>query len=164
MKDTFNKRLQRGMRRSCETTAGPPWQHRNMANFAQGVKTVKHCHTGCKDAVRYINDPSSPFPWFSKLCSLFFLARRTIFTPRQGDKVATNLKYACYACDVTCCEPSWRHVLGVYSPGQTVFPTQANSSQVTTSKLASEGGQTIPTSRVSLQETIQLSEYDRVVT
>ena len=47
-------------------------------------------------------------------------------------------------------------------PGQTVLPTQANSSQVTKSKLASAGGQTIPPSRASLQETIQLSECDTI--
>ena len=37
-----------------------------------------------------------------------------------------------------------------------------NSSQVANSKLASAGGQTIPPNRASLQETVQLSEYDRV--
>ena len=49
-------------------------------------------------------------------------------------------------------------------PGQTILPTQANSSQVTKSKFVSAGGQTIPSSRVNLQGTIQFSEYDRVVT
>ena len=39
-----------------------------------------------------------------------------------------------------------------------------NTSQVTKSKLASAGGQTIPPSRARLQETIQLSEYDRLAT
>ena len=53
-------------------------------------------------------------------------------------------------------------VVSSLSPGQTVLPTQANSSQVTKSKLASAGGQTVPPSQTSLQETIQLNEYDRV--
>ena len=47
----------------------------------------------------------------------------------------------------------------VLSPGQTELPTRA---KVTKSKPASAGGQTVPPSRVSLQETFQLSEYDRV--
>ena len=38
------------------------------------------------------------------------------------------------------------------SPGQTVLPTQANSSQVTKSKLASASGRTVPPSRASSQE------------
>ena len=51
------------------------------------------------------------------------------------------------------------------SPGQTVLQsTQANSSQVAKLKLASAGGQTVPPSRANLQESIQLPEYDRVVT
>ena len=50
------------------------------------------------------------------------------------------------------------------SPGQTVLPTRANSGQVTKSKLASAGGQTIPPSRASSPEAIQLSEYDGIVT
>ena len=38
-----------------------------------------------------------------------------------------------------------------------------NSSQVTKSKLALVGGQTVPSSQASLQETIQLCEYNCVV-
>ena len=52
----------------------------------------------------------------------------------------------------------------VLNPGQTVLPTQANSSQVTKSNHASAGGQTIPPSRTSLQETVQLAKYYRVIT
>ena len=42
--------------------------------------------------------------------------------------------------------------LSLWSPGQTILPTDANSSQVINSKLASAGGQAIPPSRASLQE------------
>ena len=50
------------------------------------------------------------------------------------------------------------------SPGQTYCPTQANSSQVAKPKLALMGGQTTLPSWASLQETIQLSEYNCGVT
>ena len=53
---------------------------------------------------------------------------------------------------------------GPQGPGQTELPTQVNSSQVIKSKLASAGVHTIPPSRAILQQTIQLSEYHRVVT
>ena len=49
--------------------------------------------------------------------------------------------------------PEWCHCQSHLSLGQRVLPTPANSSQVTKSKLASVGGQTIPPSRASLQET-----------
>ena len=47
---------------------------------------------------------------------------------------------------------TWALEFVILSPGQTVLPTQANSSQVTKSKLASVGRQTVPPSWVSSQK------------
>ena len=48
--------------------------------------------------------------------------------------------------------PAWNTIRQALSPGQRVLPTQAKSSQVTKSKLASAGGQTVLGSRVRSQE------------